>query len=84
MGTEVVCMYTSIHTLIHYNPVCVLDCGYTNLLVAVSGMMRADSWGEQRGRKGSLKKEKGEEQRGRRTYSTNLSRSFCNLSYASI
>lgn len=53
MGTEVVCMYTSIHTLIHYNPVCVLDCGYTNLLVGVSGMMRADSWGEQRGRKGS-------------------------------
>lgn len=38
--------------------------------------MRNDSLCEQRGKKRKLKKEKGEEQRGR-TYSTNLPRNFC-------
>lgn len=39
-------------------------------------MIKTDSLCEQRGKKRKLKKEKGEEQRGR-TYSTDLARNFC-------
>lgn len=46
------------------------------ICLSVSGMMRTDSLCEQRGRKRKLKKEKGEEKRGR-TYRTHLPRSFC-------
>lgn len=51
LGIAVVCVYTSIHTLMHRIQ-CVCLSVY-HLLVAISRMTRTDSWGEQREKHGA-------------------------------